>query len=112
MTLVKKFTKSHAAASKLKELTNKSIVVPVVTRWSYLAMTYKRILEVFDEISEIASQKKWTKISHADYKLMEAVVSLVEPFQEVTNKLQASTTSTLPLVYPGIVALIGMLEVS
>jgi len=112
MKLVRKFTKSHYATSKLKEQTNKSIIIPVVTRWSYLAMTYKRILEVFNELNDIASQKKWTKISHADHKLMELIVTFVEPFEEVTNKLQAGMTSTLSLVYPGIIALIEMLKVS
>jgi len=112
MKLVKKFTKSHAAASALKELTNKSVVIPVVTRWSYLAMTYKRILDVFNELNEIAGQKKWTKISHADRKLMGSVVELIAPFQEVTNMLQAAKSPTLSLVYPGILALIEMLEVS
>lgn len=111
MKIARKFTKSHLAASALKERSNKSIVIPVITRWSYIAITYKRILEVFDDINVIAGQRKWQKISAVDRDLMQLVVEIVEPFKEVTDKLQGDTL-TLSWVYPGIMALIEMLEVS
>jgi len=111
MKVAKRFTKSHIASRLLKLQTNKSITLPGVTRWSFLALTYSRIVELFDQINEICTGEKWDKITEQDRDLMKNVLKLVEPFKEVTNKLQAASTPTLSMVYPAITFLIGMLEV-
>jgi len=111
MSVVRKFSRSHVAARLLKHRTNKSIIIPVVTRWSYLALTYARIVELFDEINEICSAEKWNKITDQDLDLMKTVLTLVEPFKEVTNKLQSAKISTLSMVFPAITSLIWLFEV-
>jgi len=111
MKIVKKISHSHTASAALKLGTNKSIVMPVVTRWSYLALTYGRIIEVFDEINRICDDQKWPKLLESDRNLMKAVLKLVEPFKEITVKLQASSSPTLSMIFPAISFLIQALEV-
>lgn len=77
-----------------------------------MALTYSRVIELFDTINEICTGEGWSAISEADKSLMIKVLELVEPFKEVTNKLQASAVPTLSMVYPAITSLIDALEVS
>jgi len=111
MKVVTHFSHSNIAASLLKSRTNKSVIMPVVTRWSYLALTYGRVIELFDEINQICNAQKWDPISAADRDIMKDVLKLVEPFKEVTNKLQSATISTLSFVFPAISSLIRATEV-
>jgi hypothetical protein len=112
MTTLTKFTSSNTGARLLKANTNKSIIVPVLTRFSYLALTYKRALEISNEINEICEDEGWTKLESDDLQTIRQVLALIEPFKEVTSKLEGDQIPTLSWLYPAIKGLIDLLKVS
>jgi len=95
----------------LKKNTGKSLVSPVITRWSSLVMTYARILEVFDEFVNICTLCNWTPLSDLDRRTMQLIVEILDPFREITTRLQCEKYPTISMVYPAIVQLIQLLEV-
>jgi hypothetical protein len=96
------------AVSLLKKNTGKSLVTPVKTRWSSLAMAYIRILEIFDEFADICKKSGWEPLIENDRQLMQLIVKILEPFRELTTRLQSSTYPTISMVYPGINGLIRL----
>jgi len=111
MKVIKGISHSHVAARLLKIQTNKSVVMPAPTRWSYLALTYSRCVEIFDEINAVSIGQSWGPLSSNDRDLMQNVLKLIAPFKEITTMLQASKRSTLSLVFPAITHLIRSFEV-
>lgn len=99
------------AATLLKLQTNKSVFIPCVTRWSYLALTYHRIAELAPQINQICDDQGWNKITSEDLDMIKDVLILIEPFKELTNKLQSGEIATLSMVYPAIKFMISNLEV-
>lgn len=112
MSTLNKFTSSHTAARLLKANTKKSVIVPVLTRFSYLALTYKRALELSDEINKICEDENWPKLQSNDLQTIRQVLALIEPFKEVTSKLEGDQIPTLSWLYPAIKSLIELLKVS
>lgn len=110
--MVRKFKHSHLAVSLLKKNTGKSLVTPVKTRWSSLAMTYIRILEVFDEFADICKKSSWNPLTEDERRMMQTIVNNLDPFKELTTRLQSSSHPTISMVYPGIKSLINALEVN
>lgn len=112
MSTVNKFKSSHTAARLLKTETNKSVIIPIVVRWSSLALTYKRVSEVWEEMNKICKDENWPQIQQEDLEMIRKVLALIEPFKEATNKLQADKIPTLSWLYPAIKGLVQMLEVN
>jgi hypothetical protein len=61
--LLGKFHHSHSATTELAERTNKSIILPPDTRWSYIALTYERAVEIIDDINAVAIKQSWGKFA-------------------------------------------------
>ena len=107
--VLRKFRLSAEATKQLYKETKLSILMPPQTRWSYLAIAYKRVLQVISSVRSICKSHKWSTISVEDENLMKEIVGVVEPFQKFTLVLQSESRPTLSLVYGGIMMLIDTL---
>jgi hypothetical protein len=56
-TLLGKFHHSHIATKELAERTSKAIILPPDTRWSYIALTYERVVEIVNDLNAVAIQQ-------------------------------------------------------
>lgn len=63
-------------------------------------------------VNEACKLCKFDTLSDGDKVQMKTVLRFVQPFKLLTDRLQAENEATISLVYPGILALIGELEVS
>lgn len=50
----------------MHELSGKKLLFPANTRWNTLAITYNRVIELFDHINTISFRKSWPHIELAD----------------------------------------------
>jgi hypothetical protein len=112
LTVVRKFKHSAKAIQNLKLRTGKSLLTPVVTRWSSLVKTYVRILEVFDDFVEVCEIHGWDPLTEEDRETMQLIVEVLLPFQELMTRFQTEKHPTISMVYPGILGLIAALKVN
>lgn len=112
LQLIRKFKHSAKAIQNLKLRTGKTLLTPIITRWSSLLKTYARILEVFDDFAEVCLIHNWDPLTEENRKTMHLIFDVLKPFQELTTRLQCEKHPTISLVYPGIIGLISALKVN
>lgn len=103
--LVKKFRKSSKLAEKLKRSTNgKSLRVHCATRWMSLFRMIERLLELRNEVAAICSDKrnKIDDLRHSQWKQLEQMRELLEPFADHTLDLESYNSTSLSLVLPAL----------
>lgn len=108
-TLLGKFHHSHSATKDLADRAAKAIILPPDTRWSYIAITYERVVEIVNDINAVAIKHSWDVISSQDVASMKEAFAIVNPIRQFTDKLQSDAVPTLSLVLPGLMSLIEAL---
>jgi hypothetical protein len=68
--VITKFARSHESTKKLHDLCGKKLLFPANTRWNTLAITYNRVIELYEHINTIAIRKGWPHIQKADYEVI------------------------------------------
>jgi hypothetical protein len=101
---ITRFRKSHVATAKLFEATGLSLRIEAKTRWSFCAIVYERLLEVFASFNTISGELRWDVISHADRTEIQLVMEVLRPVKSF-NVLQ-SNSPTISLVLPGLLTLL------
>lgn len=111
--MIAKFSKSHVATKALYIQTGRKLLFPANTRWSSLQITYKRLLEVFDEVNGVCNSEefRWETISERDKDFISHVVNIVDPFRKFTDILQQDSQPTLSRLYPGLLELRAKIQV-
>ena len=89
------------------------IPLPVETRWNYEVRTMRGFLRISrEDMSLILDQCKLQhlKLTNYEYKKAEALVKVLEPFEEINAKLQGENFCTISMVAPSVFELEAHLE--
>ncbi|CAF2979241.1 unnamed protein product [Rotaria sp. Silwood2] len=110
-TLAKFSHKSSKIADLLDQL-NKHITKMNLTRWNSEYMLIKSILSINKHDLEAITSLMNTpvKFSNNDIIILEELVSILDPFYDISIKCQAETVVTVSLVVPSIVHLVTHLR--
>jgi hypothetical protein len=81
------------------------------TRWCSQLRCIKRLKEIpLDKLNEIGSLfKKIIKFNSKDYQAIKDLVLILEPFDEVTIRIQGDKYSTISQIMPSLAALLDHL---
>ncbi|CAF3273968.1 unnamed protein product [Rotaria socialis] len=106
-TLARFAHKSSKIADLLDQI-NRHIERPNITRWNSDLMLIKSILSINrNDVQTISNLIDSTiEFSNNDFKIMEEIVDILEPFYQISLKCQADKVVTISLVVPSIVHLI------
>ncbi|CAF3189346.1 unnamed protein product [Rotaria socialis] len=105
--------KSTKIADLLDDI-GKSISQRTVTRWSSEYLLMKSILSLekanVDDITEILEDNE-VKFNNNDFIVLQEAVELLEPFAEITVRVQSQSVVTASLVVPSVVHLLDHVNV-
>jgi hypothetical protein len=105
-----KFNHSTVATQKLLVKTGKKLRADVVTRWSSTYLLIERLLQLKKEVGEVANETEMDNLSNTDWKLLDNVKCLLEPFADYTQLLTATKATTISCVIPAVLTLKMHLE--
>ncbi|KAH7721311.1 hypothetical protein AAVH_11165 [Aphelenchoides avenae] len=111
-----RFARSHVLSKELfdhsRETTGTGLrpLFPATTRWDSVNITYSRVRTLRPSLTAVCYANGLDEISPADYRLIDAVLQLTDPFRGFTKKLQQQSVPTISLVYVGIIGLITRME--
>lgn len=110
-TLVKFSTQSSVVADLLDGL-NKHMNKMNMTRWNSEYMLIKSILSIGKTDIESIVKQMDTPFAFLqnDFMILEEIINILEPFNEISIKCQSETIATISLVVPGIVHFINHLS--
>ena len=103
--LVAKFNKSGKATEKLIALKHKKLVSDSPTRWSSTFLLLERLLEIKDGVCQVVEELEWNNLQTSEWKKIENIVELLQPFAEYTTLCCGESYTTLSAVVPVILEL-------
>ena len=103
--LVAKFNKSTKATERLITLEHKKFISDCPTKWSSTFLLLKRLLNTKEGVCKIVEDLEWNGLQTSDWKRIETVVELLEPFAEYTTLCCGDSYTTLSAVVPIIMEL-------
>lgn len=110
--LTRKSYKSSKITELLEEI-GKTINRSNLTRWSSEYLMIKSIIalgrKTIDEITDIIDNDE-LKFTQHDFIVLQEAVEILEPFAEITSRIQSESVVTISLVVPSIVHLIDHLK--
>jgi hypothetical protein len=110
--LARKSYKSTKITELLEEV-GKTINRSNFTRWSSEYLMIKSIIalerKTLDEITDIIDDEE-LKFNHHDFIVLQEAVDILEPFAEITSRIQSESVVTISLVVPSIVHIIDHLK--
>ena len=98
--LVKKFAKSVSATEKLISLAGKKLTSACPTRWNSTYLMISRLLEVRSYVTDVLQQMEWDNMPNSEWKTLESLRDLLEPFARYTDLTSAEEFTTLSMVIP------------
>uniref|UniRef100_A0A915CW75 Transposase n=1 Tax=Ditylenchus dipsaci TaxID=166011 RepID=A0A915CW75_9BILA len=117
--LVGRFHKSHLATHKLGEKTKLALILPSATRWNYIAMVYRRLIEIHKEINEVCFELGWeeadgtpSRLTTQDIHQMRSAMTMLGPLMNFTIRLQEESSPTISLLLPGLNSILEEYKVS
>ncbi|CAF3184086.1 unnamed protein product [Rotaria socialis] len=83
-----------------------------VTRWNSEFMLIRSVLSINKEDLEAIADtmENPVRFSNSDFKIMEEIINILEPFHQISLKCQAEKVATASLVVPSIVHLLSHLQ--
>jgi hypothetical protein len=110
--LARQSHKSTKIADLLDDI-GKTISQPNVTRWSSEYLLIKSIItlgkKTIDEITNIIDDNE-VKFNSNDFIVLQEAVDILEPFSEITSRIQSESVVTASLVVPSVVHIIDHLK--
>ena len=103
--LVAKFNKSTKATEKLLALKHKKLRSDCPTRWSSTFLLLERLLDVKDGVCQVVEELEWNGLQTSEWKRIENIVELLQPFAEYTTLCCGESYTTLSAVVPIILEL-------
>ena len=103
--MVSKVNLSTKATEKLILLAGKKLRSDCPTRWSSTFLLVQRLLEVRTELSQIVNELEWNNLQISDWKQLEYISLLLEPFAQYTNLCGGEDYTTRSSVVPIIMEL-------
>lgn len=101
------FNHSVMAQDELKQIQSRigaptlSVIRDSVTRWNSTLHMMQRFLELKESLSVYCADHKVQQLTNDDFTLLSAAISLLKPFDDITNQLSHSNTSiseVIPLI--------------
>lgn len=109
-SLVRKVNCSGKATEKLVSLCGKKLTRDTPTRWSSTYLMIDRMLEVRTSLHSVLENLEWDNLAVSEWKQLELIRSLLEPFATFTTLVQGEETTTASCVIPTIMDLTLHLE--
>lgn len=103
--LVAKCNKSVKVTEKLLKLCGKKLIASCPTRWSSSYLLIERLLDVKPYLAEVLTDLEWDNLQNSDYKALENICNLLEPFAKYTQLASAEEISTVSMIIPIIMEL-------
>ena len=98
--LTKKFSKSVAATERLISLAGKKLVSACPTRWNSCYWMISRLLEVRPHVTQVLQEMEWDNLPISEWKTLENLRDLLEPFARYTDITSAEEYTTLSMIIP------------
>ena len=106
-------TRKSTKVADLLEVLDKRINRSNVTRWSSEYLLIKSVVEMgkksVDEITSIVNDDQ-IKFTNTDFIVLQEAIDILEPFTEITLRIQSESVVTISLVVPSIVHLLDHLN--
>ena len=108
--LVSKVNKSAKATEMLIAQAGKKLIGSCPTRWSSTYLMVSRLVEVRPHLSYILEELVWDGLHASEWKLLESICNLLEPFAEHTVLCSGEEYTTISNVIPALMDLSFHLE--
>ena len=92
--------KSVKATEKLVSLSGRKLINDVPTRWNSTYIMISRLLEVRVELSQVLQELSWDNLPNSEWRQLDNLHLLLEPFAKYTAITSGETCSTLLMVIP------------
>ncbi|CAF2863964.1 unnamed protein product [Rotaria sp. Silwood2] len=110
--LAQRSYKSTRIADMLDDM-GKTINRPNITRWSSEYLLIKSVIafgkNLIDEITDLIDDND-LKFSNNDFIVLQEAIEILEPFAEITSRIQSESVVTASLVVPSVVHIIDHLQ--
>ena len=108
--LVSKVNKSAKATEMLIAKAGKKLIRSCPTRWSSTYLMVSRLVEVRPHLSYILEELVWDGLQASEWKLLESIHNLLEPFADHTTLCSGEEYTTISNVIPALMDLSFHLE--
>ena len=99
-SIVKKVNKSTKATEKLLDKAKKKLVSNCPTRWDSTDLMISRLLDVKQHLTTVLDELTWDNLTATQWKHLEAIRELLQPFTHQTNITSAENSTTIAMVIP------------
>ena len=100
--LVSRVNRSTLATEKLISRCGKKLVRDCPTRWSSTFLDVERLLLVKAHLSSVLKELEWDNLATSEWKCLEIIKSLLQPFAQFTSLISGEEFTTLSSVIPAI----------
>lgn len=113
--IVKKYRKSPKAKAILRKKVKNRLAGYVKTRWWTDVQMAKTVVKAAkvpgNPLNDMMYEMKWNiELTENDVDKLESFISIMSPFQDLSDKLGGEKLSTIHLVYPSVKELIALLD--
>ena len=99
-SIVKKVNKLCKATEKLTENAGKKLIGDCPTRWDSTYLMISRLLDVKHHLTAVLDELTWDSLTATQWKNLEAIQELLQPFAHHTNITGAENSTTIAMVIP------------
>lgn len=103
--IVQKFNKSCKATEKLVALAGKKLVANCPTRWDSMFLMVSRFVALREHVTTVLNELGWDSLSLSQWKQLQSILHLLQPFAHQTNLLSSEHTSSIAMVIPSLMEL-------
>ena len=108
--LVSKVRKSTKATERLISLSGRKFIADCPTRWNSTYLMISRMVDVRNELSQVFEELNWDNLPNSDWKVLESMMCLLEPFAQYTLLTSGDEYTTFSTVVPVLMELDYHLE--
>ena len=98
--LVSRCNKSYKTTEKLVKKAGKKLINDVPTRWNSTFLMISRMIDVKPHLVEVLEEQEWESLSSSEWKRLQAIEKILEPFHHHTNITSAEDSTTIAMVIP------------
>ena len=99
-SIVKKVNKSCKAIEKLIENARKKLIGDCPNRWDSTYLMISRLFDVKHHFTAVLDELTWDSLTATQWKQLEAIQELLQPFAHHTNSTGAENSTTIAVIIP------------
>ena len=96
--IVKRVNRSCKATERLIEKAGKKLVSNCPTRWDSTYLMISRLVDVKQHLTAVLDDLNWDNLTATQWKHLEAILELLQPFAHQTNITSAENSTTIAMV--------------